>query len=134
MTDKFKNLLLFSYNLKINEINRDRNHVEREVLQKFIKNAIEETKSKEVIKIILESAEKKSKSLSEIEQNGDFFEFQPMEYKFPRIWKEMFYEIFGENAILATGRTTQGQIQDAKDIGYKPIFLNSNVASSLKKT
>ncbi|MDR0860181.1 MAG: hypothetical protein LBO09_04305 [Candidatus Peribacteria bacterium] len=137
LTDAYKDQLLFSYNLATDHINRDRNFVDNEQVQKDVKRLISNTSNKNLIAMILEKAcfgkmFVSEKSVSEKEEKRHCLEFQEMEVRYTNIWKEVFHKKYGENAILDDGNNTQ-QKYDAEKLGYEPITLEYNIMKTLKK-
>ncbi|MDR2540315.1 MAG: hypothetical protein LBD11_00620 [Candidatus Peribacteria bacterium] len=138
LTDAYKDQLLFSYNLATDHINRDRNFVDNEQVQKDVKRLISNTSNKNLIAMILEKSHSKptfmsEKSVFDKKEKKNFLEFQEMDVKYANIWREVFYKNYGGKAILDDGNNDQ-QKYDAEKLGYEPITLEYNIMKTLKKS
>jgi len=132
LTDKYKDNIIFSYNIKTDLINRDRNHIDRELIRKTIKNIVSTSYSTHMIHTILEKADNNTKSISELKEGWNYFEFQRMNFTFPAMWKQVFYEKFWENAIICDVLGYE-KIADVRALWYNPIILEWDISDSLQK-
>ena len=136
ITDDFKENLLFGYDL-VSDTNRDRNMVNPNLLNNQIGGVIRQLDNKDLIKTILDA--------STITSN--YMEFDALYWDRsvgggghgglrvtnPEIWRETFYELFGDKAVLTAVDGWGGSLSSKKAsdklaalAGYKVIRIKSD--------
>jgi hypothetical protein len=85
---------LFSYNFEGVETNRDRNTIVNKNIRDNIQNILIELNDKRLIKTLLQKGQ--------VNMNAMECNFHYLDPQYPSLWKEAFYEAFGENACLGT--------------------------------
>lgn len=86
---------LFSYNFEDVETNRDRNTIVSEGWDKKIIQIIKEISDKKLVKTMLQK--------SILEPDAIESSYYNLDTAHPIVWKEGFYELFGNDAVLDTG-------------------------------
>ncbi|MEK6900821.1 MAG: hypothetical protein AABX37_00590, partial [Nanoarchaeota archaeon] len=129
ITDTYRDNLLFNYNLRlgIEQISPDRDNVDITVVKQQVEGLVRSCKEKEVVTEIVRKANQK--------KEGAFFEFIaiPLEKDDERaiIWKEAFYTLFGERAVLYTGSSAIAM--EAEHRNYTPIGINDKIKETLHR-
>ena len=124
ITGVYSDRLLFSYNLRTNNLSPDRDNVDFEVLKSSVAELVSTCTDREAIARILRSAQK--------EKDAQYLEFidVALSDEVAALWKGVFYEVFGKNAVLSTAPYAS---VDADHLGFTLVELNQNIQSTLSR-
>lgn len=124
ITDNYSDKLLFSYNIGTKNISPDRDDVDFATLQNSVHAVISSCKRPDVITRLLKKA-------AEEEAEG-YLEFSdlPLPDNVAEAWKGVFYELYGDNAVLFTDPDAT---LEARHKGFQVIKLNENIAKTLHR-
>ncbi len=122
ITDHYASRLLFSYDLDTDNISPDRDDVDIETLEDAVKDSVVSLTDRKAIQKILMAARD--------EPGRDRMEFidTELDEEVAAVWKGVFYELFGANAVIAT---SPDAALEALHQGFLPISLNGKVAFTL---
>lgn len=114
---------IFSYDFDGVEINRDRNAIIGRDFKNRIYEVIKELNDKKLIKTLLQ---KSVENYEDIECN-----YYYLETNYPELWKEAFYETFGENACLQTDFNVPEELKE-QEKNIRKIKFSENMIKFLK--
>ena len=115
---------LFSYNVRTEDISPDRDGISAAALQAAVTGIISECANREIISQIIIAANK-SRDLPLLE----FVDVQ-LPDNIAQVWKDVFYGMYGQNAVLETGMSSG---MEAKHRGFEPIKLNASIENMLHR-
>jgi len=117
---------LFSYDLRTQDIAPDRDFVNPDILRSGIQRLLETNTNPRVVDEVLEAA--KRRNSVEYAEFGDL----NLDEITREIWRQSFEGVFGSRAVLDSEDPSSNY--EAEHIGYNIVYLNKNVASTLRKS
>ncbi|MCX6770956.1 MAG: hypothetical protein NTX79_02775 [Candidatus Micrarchaeota archaeon] len=124
ITNEHANRALFSYNVNTEDISPDRDGISIAALQASVTGIISECANREIISTIITAANK--------HRDSPLLEFVDIHLPdhIAQVWKEAFYSLYGQNAVLETGMSSG---MEAKHQGFEPIKLNTGIENMLHR-
>lgn len=121
ITEEYSSALLFAYNFHTDDIPRDRDTIHPKVITREINLILSAANNAAFISKVLKAAEGKT----------DYFEFQFFQPEYPNAWKEAFFTLFGEKAVIVD-TSNMDLVLTTMLRGYKPIVLKGEIGQTLK--